>query len=390
MNIDKSYGVDNLMLSKEQRFLILEMIADRELLEQAIGSRGYDKFKFDGLNKIDDTIRNRIATLKFYFPEEFHMLNQELLGIFDNSLQRELGYNKAHICIKKEFNFDGFISEWVAWTKQIARTPLKSFQSNLHKYTETERSWVQTFQDIIKCFDKSDERLWSVVESLWRDTLTPFDTDGIYDKFGLLVSLGDGQFTSNRYPIISSSLITDEFNYTYQSEFRRIGWCFSLNPYRVIGMSPVDTTSAEGGSPIPRYLDAAEINLASKSFISLEKSVIINEYDCLRFLSPYALIHKESTMYESQEIPGEHRKKYEGCNEIVFEGTHKPSGVFVIDTEQDCTVTAGEFYPYINDYLKRARVIAEAFRLPLVIYQKKTNRVQIITKDTYMKKPLQF
>lgn len=274
MNIDKSYGVDNLMLSKEQRFLILEMIADRELLEQAIGSRGYDKFKFDGLNKIDDTIRNRIATLKFYFPEEFHMLNQELLGIFDNSLQRELGYNKAHICIKKEFNFDGFISEWVAWTKQIARTPLKSFQSNLHKHTETERSWVQTFQDIIKCFDKSDERLWSVVESLWRDTLTPFDTDGIYDKFGLLVSLGDGQFTSNRYPIISSSLITDEFNYTYQSEFRRIGWCFSLNPYRVIGMSPEDTTSAKGGSPIPRYLDAAEINLASKSFISLEKSVI--------------------------------------------------------------------------------------------------------------------
>ena len=84
-------------------------------------------------------------------------------------------------------------------------------------------------------------------------------------------------------------------------------------------------------------------------------------------------------------------QKSEFCSKsFVFEGTHKPSGVFVIDTEQDCTVTAGEFYPYINDYLKRARVIAEAFRLPLVIYQKKTNRVQIITKDTYMKKPLQF
>ena len=107
-------------------------------------------------------------------------------------------------------------------------------------------------------------------------------------------------------------------------------------------------------------------------------------------IQPATMAKKFREYHSLAQYLCEHRKKYEGCNEIVFEGTHKPSGVFVIDTEQDCTVTAGEFYPYINDYLKRARVIAEAFRLPLVIYQKKTNRVQIITKDTYMKKPLQF
>lgn len=389
MFINSEFGEDILMTSKEQRFLILAMLENREIFRYATGAKTYDRLKFDGLRKIDDTIKNRIATLQFYFPCEYHTLNSELLDIFDATLQRELGYKEKMIRQGDRFSFDGFISEWVDWMDNGAKLPPVIQREHLYDSMNKGSKWIQTFQNIIKCFDKSDERLYQSLAPLWAEILTPLYKDAIYNDFGLIVSMGDSSFVNNRYPIISASLITNDFSHTYQQESRRLGWCFDLNPHKVIGMSPEDTTSCVIGRPLPRYLDVAEINLASKSFISLEKSAVINESDCLRFLSPHALTHHTPTMYDTS-TSSTIRGPYKGCNEIVFEGSHKPLGIFVIDIENEYAESNSADYPYTDSYLKRARVLAEAFRLPLVIYQKKTNNIRVIQEETYLKHPLRF
>lgn len=197
--------------------------------------------------------------------------------------------------------------------------------------------FFEAFGFLYKAFEKIVTGQMEVWSKQVINSMPDFYRDDEYDKFQIIVSVGDYNWFKHRDVLVNASLISEKHVDTFLPNDRFLGWCFKPAGSQILGMS-----SGEPASTVTRFSanpkEFAEV-LRGKSFLdgnTLTKAFLDLDKHC--------------------EDPQEFLQ-HQGVNTILLDGSAEPCGVF-------CRIAGDKEASAQNR--EKAETAAKLFNLPLV------------------------
>lgn len=299
-----------------------------------------DELCKDGKDTINDAIKRLEGAVQSN-PDWYQFYAHNFVECFSFT---NLSLSKEEVLrmICEERDFVSFFQEVQVILKEYAAKPYSEWEK-LSRIAQFISDFFEAFGFLYKAFDELILNQMNDWAGKVAEHMPMLYRDGEYDRFNLLVSLGDCDWFKHKDVMVNASLISEKHLDTFLPKNRFVGWCFKPSGSQILGMS-----SGEPGSTAIQFSTTPEV------FAEVLRGK--------EFLSETKIVQAFLTLARKCEEPEEFLRR-QGVNTVLLAGDVEPCGVF-------CRIP-GDWHE-IKPFYEKAKDAAKLFRLPLVtLYENK-------------------